>query len=425
MAVAAASAGETQAPEQEAPQTGLRNTSSVGFDSSIPCGTFQLKDCCVAHVSSMAAVGQEVGPVNHARGMGSRSRAATHEAVPRRAILGAVCGAVWSEVGQLRSLSSPQLGEHLVGLARENALLAIGAANAYADRELVSGLIHAALLQAGLGRADPDRPFADVVHPGTTVLLKPNWVMHRNLGGHGTTCLTTAPEFIEAVLEEVLKAHPKRIILGDGPIQSCELDELLPEGFQLRLREMAASQRVDLEFADFRRTSIVGLDFVNGVQTHLRGENKYVLFDLAKDSLLEPISRPVGTFRVTDYDPGKLAETHRPGRHRYLVCREAFEADVVLSLPKLKLHCKAGLTGALKNLVGLCGCKDYLPHHRVGGSETGGDCYPGRSLRKRAVEFLLDKANRRIQTRAYIRWRQWASIVRRRVAKCDQHKFTH
>ena len=43
--------------------------------------------------------------------------------------------------------------------------------------------------------------------------------------------------------------------------------------------------------------------------------------------------------------------------------------------------------------MGINGNKEYLPHHRVGGSETGGDCYPGRSAVKRILEHILDLQN--------------------------------
>jgi hypothetical protein len=88
-----------------------------------------------------------------------------------------------------------------------------------------------------------------------------------------------------------------------------------------------------------------------------------------------------------------MATTHSTRRHQYLVAKEAIEADVVINLPKLKTHKKAGVTCALKNLIGINGNKEYLPHHRIGGSETGGDCYPGASRIKRALEFTLDRQN--------------------------------
>src|SRR4029079_16661561 len=125
-----------------------------------------------------------------------------------------------------------------------------------------------------------------------------------------------------------------------------------------------------------------------------RTDADYVRFDLAGDSLLDPITSDAAPFRVTMYDPRALDETHRRGRHRYLVARELIEADVVFNVPKLKTHKKAGITGALKNLVGINGHKAYLPHHRKGGSIDGGDCYAGHSLLKARAEDTLDAANR-------------------------------
>jgi Domain of unknown function (DUF362) len=47
----------------------------------------------------------------------------------------------------------------------------------------------------------------------------------------------------------------------------------------------------------------------------------------------------------------------------------------------------------LKNLVGINGNKEFLPHHRVGSAEQGGDCYPTRSLVRRSIEYALDRQN--------------------------------
>jgi hypothetical protein len=66
---------------------------------------------------------------------------------------------------------------------------------------------------------------------------------------------------------------------------------------------------------------------------------------------------------------------------------------VVINVPKLKTHKKACITGALKNMVGINGHKEYLPHHRKGGSENGGDCYQGGSILKGMVEDVYDAIN--------------------------------
>ena len=85
----------------------------------------------------------------------------------------------------------------------------------------------------------------------------------------------------------------------------------------------------------------------------------------------DPISDREGTFRNTNYNSRDMAAVQRRGEHQFLLCREPFEADVVLNLPKLKAHAKAGITGAMKNIVGLNGDKNFLPHHRVEGLAPG------------------------------------------------------
>ncbi len=292
---------------------------------------------------------------------------------------------------------------HRVGLAVEPEGRRLDFASLYEPRR-VRSLVRAALRSSGLGSEDPERPLADLVRPGASVLLKPNWVLHRNEGTGGEECLTTQPEFVLAALEEVLAARPGRVVIGDAPIQSCRWPELVTEGYEAALRERADRAGVPLEILDFRRVIMRSRNVVTHVDKETRERDHYVLFDLGADSFLEEITTDERRFRVSDYDPDELARTHHAGRHQYLMCREAFTADVVISLPKLKTHCKAGLTGALKNLVGINGNKDFLPHHRRGGSEAGGDCYPGRSLPMQLAERLEDAANRRIGRPGHAVW---------------------
>jgi hypothetical protein len=103
-----------------------------------------------------------------------------------------------------------------------------------------------------------------------------------------------------------------------------------------------------------------------------------------------------------------MAKTHAPGCHRYLIAREILEADVIVNLPKLKTHMKAGITCALKNLIGINGNKEYLPHHRIGGRDLGGDCYPGSSDLKRALEFIHDRQN---MTKSHTAGRMWRTAA--------------
>jgi hypothetical protein len=98
---------------------------------------------------------------------------------------------------------------------------------------------------------------------------------------------------------------------------------------------------------------------------------------------------------VTGYDAEATPQHHGGGRHEYLMSKTALDADLVINLPKLKTHRKAGMTCALKNLVGLNGDKAWLPHHRAGSVPEGGDEYPHRSARKALlsrIDYEVDRA---------------------------------
>jgi hypothetical protein len=99
-----------------------------------------------------------------------------------------------------------------------------------------------------------------------------------------------------------------------------------------------------------------------------------VILDTA--SHLEPISHRGGGFGVSDYSTAALHSRQGVGRHRYLIAGSVLEADLIINLPKMKTHQKAGITGALKNLVGCNGEKAYLVHYVKGRPCEGGDEFP-------------------------------------------------
>lgn len=256
-------------------------------------------------------------------------------------------------------------------------------------------------LAKGMG-CDPENPFREQVANGGCVVLKPNWVSHENRSGQGMDCMVTHASVLRAVLDLVLRAKPGKVIVGDAPIQGCDLPRLMEAAGYSALKQHYAQAGAPVEWRDFRRTTLASPDGVWQRQTGLRPLEDYVLFDLGLESLLEPIAGDAERFRVTMYNPDLMRQTHAPGRHQYLIAREVIEADLVINLPKLKTHKKACITGALKNLVGINGNKDYLPHHRRGGSRTGGDCYAGGNPFKLAAEHLLDAANRHEGWPAYL-----------------------
>jgi uncharacterized protein (DUF362 family) len=252
-------------------------------------------------------------------------------------------------------------------------------------------------------------PLAKVIDEGARVLIKPNFVMHENQGPGGVEPLVTHPSLVRAATEAALRAGASQVMVGDAPVQGCDFDSLLSvTGLDSWAAGLMKTEPRFKGVHDFRRTTCV---FINGVRVaseNLQGEDRFVLFDLGSESLLEPVTDGRASFRVTCYDPRLMARTHAPGRHQYLIARDVLEADVIINLPKLKTHKKAGVTCALKNLIGINGNKEYLPHHRSGGSSSGGDCYPGTSIVKRALEYTLDRQNQAASFAAGKLWQELA-----------------
>lgn len=237
-------------------------------------------------------------------------------------------------------------------------------------------------------------PIGDLVPPGARIVIKPNWVLHENEGPGGRACLYTHPSVLRPLIDYALKAAPSRLVIGDAPVQVCRLPDLLAGEYDTLFAHYR-TRGADLVIKDFRRTVSERRPGALAVSTERKPIEDYVLVDLGERSLLEPISGDAARFRVTMYDPHALQENHAPGRHRYLVARDILEADLVINVPKLKTHMKAGVTLALKNLVGINGSKEFLPHHRKGAANRGGDNYERATLPKRLLEDALDWLNRR------------------------------
>lgn len=245
-----------------------------------------------------------------------------------------------------------------------------------------------------MGWSNDRGPFGSVIPKGARVLIKPNLVLHQNEGSGGMECLITHTSVIRAAVEAALRTDAAEVLVGDAPIQGCDFEAMVESmGLRAWARQQSARDPRFKGPQDFRRTTGVLVHGVRVASENLQPIDRFTLFNLGRESVLEPISNGEKRFRVAWYDHRLLAKTHYPGVHQYLVAREVVEADVIINLPKLKLHRKAGITCALKNLIGINGNKEYLPHHRLGGSQGGGDNYPGNSPVKRALEYVRDRQN--------------------------------
>jgi uncharacterized protein (DUF362 family) len=228
---------------------------------------------------------------------------------------------------------------------------------------------------------DPENPFKQWIGPGSRVVMKPNWVHHNSPNEENLDALVTHSSLIKHLIDLLavaLKGHGS-ILIGDAPLQECDFQTLVKRS---RISEVVTEARrrhpgLEIAVQDWRLTVF---ERSGGEQRHQADyqsllSRDYEIIDLGKESFLEDISDYADRFRVTCYDPRLMAPHHQRGKHEYLVTQKVFGADLLINLPKMKTHIKAGLTGALKNLIGINGHKEFLPHHILGPSDRGGDCY--------------------------------------------------
>ncbi|MBB3185988.1 DUF362 domain-containing protein [Microbacter margulisiae] len=234
---------------------------------------------------------------------------------------------------------------------------------------------------------------------GKKILLKPNWVKHSSKETD-ELCLRTNDQWVIAALEVILPQKPISVTIGDAPIQGCLWEKAISPSFIAQIEQLSEKAGIPVGIKDFRRRTF---NPASNIPVSERNPiSEYVILDIGSNSFLEPISNSGGNFRVNDYDYQQLAKNQRKGVHKYCITRALFDADIVISMPKIKTHQKTGMTGALKNIVGLNGDKDYLPHHRVGGTKQGGDCYPGSNILRRISEIFIDLANKKQGTTYYL-----------------------
>lgn len=236
-------------------------------------------------------------------------------------------------------------------------------------------------------------PLKTIVSPGDIVLIKPNLVMDKNI--YGVDCLYTHPSVVSAIVDFVLIAlkDSGKIIIGDAPMQECDFDNLIQSsGYEKMIKfYKEIVPNIEISLVDFRELKSIR---EHGMYKQTIIKNKSKVIDLKDESEFFSLNQEqMDKLRITNYDPRILNNQHSVNKHRYCISEYVLEADVIINVPKPKTHRKAGITCALKNIVGTNSRKEYLPHHIVGSKKVGGDEYYNKSKVKQMRSYLLDKRN--------------------------------
>ena len=226
-------------------------------------------------------------------------------------------------------------------------------------------------------------PFKDFIKKGDKVVIKPNLVFHVNKSKDGTTdSLVTNFSIIRPIIDYTILAlgGTGSIIVGDAPVQECIFDEViklngLKDGIDIYLKN-----GYNIQLLDFRKN---------------QNENaKCKIVSLDKDSSFYDIDTFDDKYAITNYNLKEMHLHHHDGKHEYLIAQDILESDVIINLPKPKVHRKAGITACMKNFIGVNAKKEYLPHHRSGSIHTNGDEFPEKSFVKEMESKLKQQSYR-------------------------------
>jgi len=243
-------------------------------------------------------------------------------------------------------------------------------------------------------------PFSDLVKPGARVVLKPNWVRHFNPEPSGTMeSVVTHPSVIRAVCDYALLAVGKegRVIIADAPQHDCDLAVLNRDAGIDALAQHYRALGLPVEFRDLRQEAVIFEDGVVTQRFTLDGDPEgYSEIDLGRASAFADFPMDPLRLRGADYDVEETIRHHSGGVHRYLVANTILRADCIINLPKIKTHKKAGITCCLKNLVGINGNKNYLPHHTRGFPGRGGDEFAKLNLHTWSRWVAVEWARKRL-----------------------------
>jgi uncharacterized protein (DUF362 family) len=235
-------------------------------------------------------------------------------------------------------------------------------------------------------------PLRDFISKGDKVLIKPNLIRQSHLYKPDWEHVITHGAVIAAVVQYVFRAldGTGKIIIADGPQTDSDFDRIC-EVLQLEklkqhyLREYG----YEIQILDLREERWLERDMVIVDRIKLPGDPRgYVEFDLGEQSEFAN-QRCNLKYYGADYDFYQAQKYHLAGHHRYRIARTALEADVFINLPKLKTHKKAGVTLSLKNIVGVHGDRNYLPHFVMGTPAEGGDEFPTNNVKAKLQSRMI------------------------------------
>ncbi len=194
-------------------------------------------------------------------------------------------------------------------------------------------------------------PLGEIISPGDQVVIKPNFVMDRHYTGGDYQSVVTHGSVIRAVMDYVAIAlqWEGQIIIADAPMLDNDFNRIVQFTGLEEVVDFYSQQGLTVGVYDLRVENVEMRDGLIVQRFKLPGDPAgYAAIDLASDS---------------DF----------------------------INMPKLKTHKKIGVTLNLKNLIGINGDKNWIPHYRVGSPKQNGDEYATANALRHMESLLKDR----------------------------------
>tara|TARA_Y100000114_G_C11758914_1_gene328420 strand:+ start:1250 stop:2716 length:1467 start_codon:yes stop_codon:yes gene_type:complete len=233
-------------------------------------------------------------------------------------------------------------------------------------------------------------PLGFLIKPGMKVIIKPNFVLSRHYEGKEYYSIVTHPSVLRAILDYCVIALEGQgsCWIADAPQYNCNFEELKEKTNIHKVVEYVNSNTTaDVQLVDLRDYWSAGKHFPS-LKQDLKGDPKgSQIVELNEISELYDKCNHKKLYGAV-YDRNETISNHNGKTHRYCVSKSILDADVVISVPKMKIHKKVGVTLNAKNLVGINTNKNYLVHYTLTPPSKGGDQYPDNLL-KPHEKFLI------------------------------------
>ena len=247
-----------------------------------------------------------------------------------------------------------------------------------------------------------DSKVLEVIKKGDRVLIKPNFVQEKNERKDTWEEMITNPVVITATLELILDILERdgEIVIADAPMTPAKWDAIMKHMPVDHWRLLCETRGVKLSIIDLRDEEWDNAP--NGIilkKKMLRGDPAGKVICNLQNQNSEFYGKIPGKhgYYGANYNQDETNKAHNGVDNIYSVSKTVISCDVLINIPKLKTHKKAGITCALKNLVGINTNKNLLPHHTNGTPSEGGDQFESSSNDRVVEEKVTYYAKRIVQ----------------------------